>query len=496
MAALHSYNIEKHVLGGLIKNPQVFADIEAFIQDKDFYSSVHGTVYCCIRDILLRNEKIDKVILSQRIKNLGISFKDDINIFDYVDSISYTQISSKATIEAAKDLAALRIRRDLDKTANQIKEHVQNTLEKNITTVISEIDSIYGNKVAGYFSEEDMPKTLLKGIIEKIEERGNEDKEEIGFEVPYPDFNRMYGGLRPGCLYVFIARPGNGKTTLINDLIFKTCDLNNTKALVLDTEMPTEDIEFRMFSSMTQVPMWHLETGKWRRNPELVKKTNQGFEKVQKYLEVGRVDHHFIADRNIDEVCSIIRRWKLANVGRDNRCVIALDYLKLTGESVDKSWLEYQAIGEKVNRLKKLATELDCPIVTAVQSNRSGEGRRVGDPVDSGVIALSDRIQWFADFTAFLTRKIREEIAWDGEQFGTHMLVPFKTRYQGRDAAGHQDLVRRRDPNGREKYYENFLNFNIENFNVEERGTLHDIAEQESGLVRPNDESTRDGELL
>ena len=76
------------------------------------------------------------------------------------------------------------------------------------------------------------------------------------------------------------------------------------------------------------------------------------------------------------------------------------------------------------------------------------------------------------------------------------MLVPFKTRYQGRDAAGHQDLVRRRDPNGREKYYENFLNFNIENFNVEERGTLHDIAEQESGLVRPNDESTRDGELL
>ena len=192
----------------------------------------------------------------------------------------------------------------------------------------------------------------------------------------------------------------------------------------------------------------------------------------------------------------MIRRWKLANVGRDGKCIIALDYLKLTGESVDKSWMEYQAIGEKVNKLKKLATELNCPIVTAVQSNRSGEGRKVGDPVDSGVIALSDRIQWFADFTAFLTRKIREEIAWDGEHFGTHMLVPFKTRYQGRDAAGHQDLVRRRAPNGQEKYYENFLNFNIENFNVEERGTLHDIADQERGLIRPNDSNVNDGELL
>ena len=95
-----------------------------------------------------------------------------------------------------------------------------------------------------------------------------------------------------------------------------------------------------------------------------------------------------------------------------------------------------------------------------------------------------------------MTRKTREEIAWDGERFGTHMLVPFKTRYQGQDAAGHQDLVRRTDPNGREKFYENFLNFNIENFNVEERGTLRNIAEQELGMVRPDDVNNRDGELL
>ena len=494
--ALHSYNIEKHVLGGLINNSEVFADIEAFVSDKDFYSDVHSTIYCCVRDILIKNEKIDKVILSQKIKNLGISFKDDINIFDYVDSISFTQISAKATIEAAKELVSLRVRRDLDRTAGQIKRHVLDSLDKDISSVISEVDAIYGDKVSSYYSEEDRPKPLLDGIIEKIEERGNKVQEEIGFQVPYPDFNRLYGGLRPKCLYVFIARPGNGKTTLINDLLFKACEINNTKALVLDTEMASEDIEFRMFSSMSQVPMWHLETGNWRKNPELAKKTNEGFKKVKEYLETGKIDHHFIADKHIDEVCSLIRRWKLAHVGRNGRCIIALDYLKLTGEGVDKSWMEYQAIGEKVNKLKKLASELDCPIVTAVQSNRSGEGRRVGDPVDSGVIALSDRIQWFAGFTAFLTRKTREEIAWDGERFGTHMLVPFKTRYQGQDAAGHQDLVRRTDPNGREKFYENFLNFNIENFNVEERGTLRDIAEQELGMVRPDDVNNRDGELL
>jgi replicative DNA helicase len=498
MTALYSYNIEKHVLGGLVKNPEVFADIDTFVTEKDFYSDVHSTIYCCVRDILLKDSKIDQVILAQRIKNLGISFKDDINIFDYIDSISFTHITAKATIESAKELVSLRVRRDLDATADKIKRHIKDTLDKGISTVISEVDAIYGEKVSGYYSEENGPQRLLSRIIEEIEIRSNSENEleEIGFAVPYPEFNRLYGGLRPKCLYSIIARPGNGKTTFLNDLVFKTCISSKVKALILDTEMPTEDIEFRMFSAISQVPVWHLETGQWRRNTELVRKTNEGFVKVKEYLKENQVDHYFIGDKSIDEVCSIVRRWKLSEVGRENRCIIALDYLKLTGEKVNQSWLEYQAIGEKVNKLKKLAIEIDCPIITAVQSNRSGEGRRVGDPVDSSVISLSDRIQWFSDFTAFLTRKIREEMAWDGEDYGTHMLVPFKTRYQGRDAAGHQDLVRRRDPNGREKYYNNFLNFHIENFNVEERGSLHDIAERERAQHTPDDASERDGELL
>ena len=494
--ALYSYNIEKHVLGGLVKNPETFADIGVFITEKDFYSDVHSTIYCCIRDALTENAKIDNVILSQRIKNLGISFKDDINIFDYVDSISFTQISSKATVEAAKELASLRIRRELDKTANKIKEHIKNSLDKDISTVISEVDAIYGDKVSDFFTEEDKPKYLLEDIVNEVEKRGNEQREEIGFKVPYPNFNRLYGGLRPKCLYTLIARPGNGKTTFLNDLIFKLCAENNVKALILDTEMPTEDVEFRMFSSISQVPMWYLETGKWRRNAELAQKANKGFEKVRNYLKDKKVQHYCIGDKNIEEVCSIIRRWKLSEVGRTKRCLIALDFLEVGSDSVADSWREYQVMGQKVKKLKNLAKELDSPIFVAVQSNRGGEGRKAGDSIDSGVIALSDRIQWFSDFTGFLTQKTREEVGWDGEAFGTHMLVPLKTRYQGRDAAGHQDLVSRRDPNGREKYYKNFINFDIRNFSVEECGTLHDIAEAERGQHTPDDASNRDGELL
>ncbi len=45
-------------------------------------------------------------------------------------------------------------------------------------------------------------------------------------------------------------------------------------------------------------------------------------------------------------------------VGRGNKCVIAYDYVKLTGEKVDRNWAEHQAIGDKIDKLKRIAEEL------------------------------------------------------------------------------------------------------------------------------------------
>ena len=108
--------------------------------------------------------------------------------------------------------------------------------------------------------------------------------------------------------------------------------------------------------------------------------------------------------------------------------------------------------------------------------NRSGvnENRRGGGVTDdSSAIAQSDRLLWFASFVAIFRRKTLDEMAEDGEDFGTHKLIPLKTRFQGRDAAGHHDLVRRVMPDGTTRFENNFLNFNVQNFNAEEVGSLH-----------------------
>ena len=196
-----------------------------------------------------------------------------------------------------------------------------------------------------------------------------------------------------------------------------------------------------------------------------------------------------VGNMSIDEVCSVIRRWYYSKVGRGNPCILAYDYIKMTGESVGKNWAEYQAIGQKIDKLKKISEEIGAPILTAMQQNRSGEhfNKRVSNITDdSSTAAQSDRLQWFASFVGIFRRKVPEEIALDAEEFGTHKLIAIKTRFQGRDAAGHQDIMRRTIVErvaGREvrstKWTPNFINYDVDNFGVTEKGSLRHIIERE-----------------
>jgi replicative DNA helicase len=493
---IFSLQVERHVLSGLLKHQDLFADIDVFLTENDFYNDVHSTIYTVFKNIKHKGENVDKVLLAEKIKNLGISFKDEINIFDYIDNLTFSQITEQATMESCKELIRLRVRREISQTADKLKEYVNKNCEDSLDQIIGKIDHIYNKKISSY-SENDVPINIFDGLEDLIEEIGNAPKDETGLITPYSEFNRMYGGLKNGNIYAIASRPGQGKSTWLNDICFKTSTnpKNKTKTLILDTEMQTVDIQLRMVASLSGVPVWYLETGNWRKNEDMTKKVREAWAKVKTY----EYFHYHVGNKNIDQICSIIRRWYLSKVGRGNQAMIAYDYIKLTGEKVGQNWAEHQAIGDKIDKLKRISEEIHCPIVTAMQLNRTGESfNRKGSEVvdDSSVISLSDRLQWFASFVAIFRRKTLDEITLDGQSFGTHKLIPTKTRFQGKDAAGHQDLVRRLDSTGKETWAQNYLNYQVANFNIEERGSLVDVAQHQREQHQLNDANPNDGELL
>jgi hypothetical protein len=79
-------------------------------------------------------------------------------------------------------------------------------------------------------------------------------------------------------------------------------------------------------------------------------------------------------------------------------------------------------------------------------------------------------------------------------------MIELAARYQGKNAHGHSDLIKVKDGN-QFKYKKNFISFNVNNFDVQEKGTLQDIVDSKSGVKvdifdRDYKEDDDNGELL
>jgi replicative DNA helicase len=470
-----SLTIEKHVLAGLMAHPNAWPDVASFINETDFYSRINRTVFCVVRQLLNKGESVDPVIVAQFIENASITFSDeDVDFFDYVQSISLISINENAVKKTCQELKKFTVARTIALTGMKLVDVVGSSLHKESKEIVGIADAIYNEKIS-LFDFDEKPQLIFDKLDELLEGRLNSPNEEVGFLTPYPEFNKLFGGLRPGNIYAVVSRPAAGKSTWIGDICYKSSMLNNDKikVLILDTEMETTDVRFRLASSITGVPMWYLETGNYGKDPDMLAKVKAAAPAIKRYAPL--IHHYYVAGKPIEEIISIVRRWYYSEVGRGNKAIVAYDYVKLTGEKMASNVSEHQVIGNKIDGLKKLSVELHVPIITACQLNRSAE---MGVD-DSSAISQSDRLQWYATFVAIFRRKFLEEVEKDGEEYGTHKMIVLKGRFQGRESYGHQDWVRVME-DGKPKYKLNYLNYNIENFNIEERGSLRQMVRQQA----------------
>lgn len=460
--------IEKHCLAGFIKNPKKLLELLHIVSEEDFLFAPHGKIFSILRDNALNNKASDPVLVAERLQNLKITHKGNLDILNYLESLTYIKISDRALEDACKKLKTLSIRREIYETARLMAQAMSGAGDLSADEVIAKADKIYGDKISAYGLTHE-PEDLFEDIISMVEANAANPIEELGIPTPFHAFNDLYGGLMGGEIYAWCSRPKQGKSTILNYIGYKSSLLvPNCKTLVLDTEMQTEKMKYRIASALSGVPVWWLRTGKYAKNRELLAKFEASKEAIRE--AIGHVSHLEVSGKPIDDVTSIIQRWYLSQVGRGNPAILVYDYIKITGES-DYNKKEYELVGEKVNKLKECVLRLNIPLLTACQLNRSAEN----GTDDSSAIAMSDRLLMFGSLVGIFRRKNIEEIAEDGPEFGTHKFIELATRDQGRNARGHNNLVRTVDDRGRVVYRNNFINYRVENFSVTECGTLEDI---------------------
>ena len=480
---IYSHELEQHLLTGLLKHPDSWFEISNLIDESDFRAgdeNVNGTIFKIIKQSIEAGEKTDDVLISQRVKELNISF--GINIFDYIRSLSMRQIKKESIFQLAQDLKKLSIRNNISNSAVEVSKKMKSlNTASTFDEIIESADSVFNNSVNLYFTKKNNPENIFEEMEDVIEERGNNPQTDFGLMGPHESINKIYGSLlRPGNITVIVSRSGVGKTTFCLDYCTKvSMKYDNIPVLHFDNgEMSKEELLMRQCASLSGVPMHYLETGEWRRSEDFVKKVRSVWPKIKKM----KLYYYNVAGLSVDQMINVMRRFYYSQVGRGNKMIFSFDYIKTTSEKNGSNLSHWQLVGDMVTKFKNFIAEEICfsegPVVsmlTSVQSNRLGiTNNRNSENVvdDESIVSLSDQITQFSSHLFSLRKKTIDELAEDPEGFGTHKLICFKNRHLGVEAERALNEVEM--PDGSKK--KNYINLDVTNFNISDKGDLVDMV--------------------
>ena len=483
---IYSIELEKNLLAALLKFPHKYVEIANFIGETDFFSNsslVHQTIFKILKQSLEKGESINDVILAERVKSFISSFEDNINITEYIKSLSLIKISEESLVTTAKELKKHTVRREIHDSSLQVAKKMQ-TLSRSASfdEIIATADTAYNDQINLYHITDTSPQNIFDKMEEMVEDRGEnpEKYEESGFMGPHSRLNQLYGSLlRPGNITVIVARAGVGKTSFCLDFATKvSLAYENTPVLHFDNgEMSETEIIMRQCAALSGVPLNFIENGKWRRNEEFVKKIRKVWPRIKKM----KFYYYNVAGLSPDSMLNIIRRFYYSKVGRGNKMIFSFDYIKTTGTQTS-SRSSWELVGEMVNKFKQLIhkeikfdEEPVISMLTSVQSNRYGiTTNRNSDAIveDESIVALSDQITQYCSHMFILRQKTLDEIESHPPGFGTHKLTCVKHRHLGEDV--HRALQPVEWTDGSKQKNAIFLDFN--NFDITEKADLQDLA--------------------
>jgi replicative DNA helicase len=491
---IFSYELEKKVLSGLIQHKHKWEEISSFLNDKDFYSEdskVNLSIFKLLRHALDNAESIDETILVQRINQLKVSFPDSIDVAEYVFSLAFFKITEEIFISSVRELKKFTARREIYDSCKEVANFVKAADPSlKYSELIEKADQLYNKNIKDFEMSETGPVNLFDIMESVVEERGNNPVEDFGLLGPHKRINEMYGSLLlGGNITVIVARSGVGKTQFCMDYTTRVSAEHDIPVLHFDNgEMSEEELIFRQCSAMTGIPVWLLQTGKWRTSSYKNMTPDQVIQKVRSaWTKIKNMKFYYenVAGMSPDEMNSLLKRFYFSKIGRGNPLIFSFDYIKSDFGSMGKAdgW---QQVSYMVHKFKQTIHRDLCfdgkpcvSMMTSVQSNRLGitNNRQANAIVDDeSVVSLSDGITQFCSHLFLLRRKVAEEIHEEGDAFGTHKLVNLKARHLGKEALRAINPVEM--PDGSKK--SNFINLQIENFRITERGDLQDIVNSQT----------------
>jgi replicative DNA helicase len=362
------------------------------VSDDMFYSEANKTIYKAMKNLHINNIPVDaQTVCNELDKSKSLSKVGGVEyITEIINSVPSTAnlnyyikiIFEKSVLRNLIDKST-RIQEDCYEEKDDIVDIVENA-ERNIL-------SVYNDKLG-----RDIRKLqeVLPEIQKNMEALADSKTEFTGIRTGYYELDNMTRGLQKKQVIIIAGRPGCGKSAFALNLGLNASINNKSSVALFSLEMGVEEITKRMFGCIGKIDGDVLKTGKLKNNDW--KKWNEAMSELS--------DAKFFVDDSGGITVSEIRRKcrKLKN-SDDGLDLVIIDYMQLISSSAKYAGQRVQEVSEISRDIKKLAMELDIPVIALAQLSRNVEQRRGEDKKPKlSDLRESGSIEQDADIVLFL----------------------------------------------------------------------------------------------
>ena len=362
------------------------------VNDEMFYSEANKTIYKAMKSLHINNIPVDaSTICNELDKNKELS---KVGGVEYITEIINSEPNTANLNYYIKIIFEKSILRNLISKATQIQEDCYNE-EEPIVDIVENAErnilSVYNDKLG-----RDIKKIqdILPEIQKNMELLAENNTEFTGIRTGFYDFDNMTRGLQKNQVIIVAGRPGCGKSAFALNVALNAAIREKKSVAFFSLEMGSEEIIKRMFGCVGKIDGDVLKTGKLKNTDW--KKWNEAMSELSDIK-------FFIDDTGGLTVSEIRRKCRKLKNSTDGLDLIVIDYLQLLSSSSKYAGQRVQEVSEISRDIKKLAMELEIPVIALAQLSRSVEQRKTGDNKPKlSDLRESGSIEQDADIVLFL----------------------------------------------------------------------------------------------
>ncbi|MBE5924584.1 MAG: replicative DNA helicase [Lachnospiraceae bacterium] len=388
----NNLKMEQAVIGSMLMDRSAVVEAMDLLTKDDFYYSQYGLLFEAIVALYNEGKPIDLAIVSNKLKEMGApeSVSGMSYIGEVMDAVQFaSHVGEYAKI--VQDKAVLRkMIKYAEKTmadcyaAESAVDDILDSSEKDLLDITQKRNT--GDSFTSM-------KDIALSVLDKIEESAKRGSKVTGVPTGFVDLDNKLTGLHGSELILIAARPAMGKTAFALNIAQYAAMKAGVPCAIFSLEMSKEQLATRLIAMDSQVDSQSIRTGQLQDSDwdEIMTSTFRVGE-MPMYID----DTPGISISELRSKCRKLKQTK--DIG-----LIVIDYLQLMNGS-GKSESRQQEISTISRSLKKLARELDVPVIALSQLNRAVDSREDHKPVMSD-LRESGAIEQDADVIMFIYRE-------------------------------------------------------------------------------------------